>query len=180
MTNYFDKNLQIINNLDIQLNIFKTKELKISVLKKFVNDFSKINGISYNSDDIDAICEALEFMDVVIEYDSASDESSPASAPVDESSTTDETACSEGVFCDKEPAHAPEPKVSDGAVSEFKIEGSGISYSDIEIKLNELLHPAKPDFSELACAGSSADLCRMILDNPDNYIKVMYAIRKQL
>ena len=170
MTNYFDKNLQIINNLDIQLNIFKTKELKISVLKKFVNDFSKINGISYNADDIDAICEALEFMNVVIEDDSDETVSSVSSTnTVSDISVDESSAASES---------RPEP--SNESETEFKIKGSGISYSDIEVQLNELLHPTKPDFSELACAGSSADLCRMILDNPENYIKVMYAIRKQL
>ena len=57
MTKSYDKNLQIINNLDVQLNIFKYKELKTSVLQNFVKDFSQMNGISYNDDDIDAICE---------------------------------------------------------------------------------------------------------------------------
>ena len=70
MTKSYDKNLQIINNLDVQLNIFKYKELKTSVLQNFVKDFSQMNGISYNDDDIDAICEALEFMDVTIVDDS--------------------------------------------------------------------------------------------------------------
>lgn len=175
MTNYFDKNLQIINNLDVHLNIFKYKELKMSVLRNFVNDFSKMNGINYDEDDIDAICEALEFMDVVIEDDSDEIVSSVSSTntvsdiSIDESSVDESSAASES---------RPEP--SNESETEFQIKGSGISYSDIEVQLNELLHPTKPDFSELACAGSSADLCRLILDNPDNYIKVMYAIRKQL
>ncbi len=60
------------------------------------------------------------------------------------------------------------------------IEGGGISYSDIELQLNELLNPKRPDFSELARTRNSAELCKLILDNPENYIKVMYAIRKQL
>lgn len=171
MTKSYDKNLQIINNLDVQLNIFKYKELKTSVLQNFVKDFSQMNGISYNDDDIDAVCEALEFMDVtivddsdeiIVEHPASTDTGSGISA--DESGETNDSG--------------PEP--SNGSETEYKIEGSGISYSDIEIQLNEMLHPKKPDFSELARAASSADLCRLIIDNPENYIKVMYAIRKQL
>lgn len=170
MTKSYDKNLQIINNLDVQLNIFKYKELKTSVLQNFVKDFSQMNGISYNDDDIDAICEALEFMDVTIVDDSD-----------DVSSSVPAADTGSGIGSDKS-GEAKESGLnpSNGPETEHKIEGSGISYSDIEIQLNEMLHPKKPDFSELARAASSADLCRLIIDNPENYIKVMYAIRKQL
>lgn len=183
MAKGYDKNLQLINNLDIQMNIYKMGTLKLSVLRNFANDFGRMNNMTYSDSDIEAVCEALEFMDVTVVDDGASSAGASVGAEANEVSRA--KACASSAAA-SEPTQVSDAGASAGAnaqpqaASSVALDGAGVSYNDIELKLNELLHPTKPDFSALARTRSSAELCKMILDDPENYIKVMYAIRKQL
>ena len=189
MAKGYDKNLQIINQLDIQLNIFKSKTLEMSVLRDFVHDFSITNKAVYNDDDIDMICEALEFLDVVIIDDLKGAASSQATI---QSSDGESAASQASQDAPASPASPEAPANSDapagkeaqaegfGCGDGGKLEGRGIDYYVIEVELHRLLNPKKLDFTELAKTHSSAELCRLILNDWENYLKVMYAIRKQL